>query len=133
MAGRWVIRAGLVAFAMLPVGCACEGDEPAAQTTTTAPADDTAEVVAVVESLTAGSPAGFDPAAWADATDQAAVLPTGATVEVVEDSTVFEGDTATVDVTVAAPGSEPQAHWLFLHKVDGGWLVYGSMPLEVEP
>lgn len=115
-------------------------DEEAAPTTTTtttqAPAPDPLErdraaVVELIESLRPGSPVGFDPEVWAQAADTDAVLPEGATLEVEPDSVIVDGDTATADVVMSVPGREATRNWVFVRRLDGEWVVYGSMELEL--
>jgi hypothetical protein len=117
---------------LLSVGCSCsEGEAGTKRSAMPAQEADAIAASQVVESLEPGSPAGFDPAAWADAADQASVLPLGATLEVLDGATVVKGDQASVDALIATPGQSATRHWVFLHRVDGEWLVFGSLPLEV--
>ena len=85
-----------------------------------------------VESLRPGDPAGFDADSWSAAVNTDQVLPPGATLAVQPDSVIVTGDEATVDVVMAVPGQPDSQSWVFLRKVSGDWVVYGSLPLEVE-
>lgn len=85
---------------------------------------------AVVMGLRPDSSRGFDAASWADATDPAKVIPAGGRVVPDAKSWDIREKQATVDVSLRVPGQPAQRHWLFLHKVDGKWLVYGSFPLD---
>lgn len=111
------------------VGCSGDQDESSwKQKTSDA---DAAAAAKVVESLKPNSPEGFDPAALAAVGDPAAILPTGTTLSVDRTTWTVKGDQATYDATVEVPGQDPQRVWVFLREVDGEWLVYATMPLEL--
>ena len=134
----WLARlltAGLCTIAFAPLGCSSK-DAPttsastAPETSTTLAQNDVELVTSVVDSLKPGEPAGFDPQAWSDAVNQQAVLPPGATLTLIRDSVVVTGNEASVDVTMEVPGQPATRNWLFLHKLDGEWLIYGTLPLD---
>lgn len=107
--------------AITPDGASGTGPEDAAVA---------AEVAGVVEAVRPNDPVGFDPAVLATADDAAAILPAGSRIEVRPGSTVVSGDEATVDADVVTPGAPNVPTWVFLHRVDGRWLIYGTLPLE---
>lgn len=86
----------------------------------------------VIEGVRPASPIGFEPAVWEQASDKDAVLPAGATLEVVPSTWDIRGDVASVDVTMTVPGKADQRHWLFLRRHGVRWLISGSMPLDGE-
>lgn len=143
MRRRGVIAiAGAVVLVVVAVAIGLRGptgDDAASTTmkatTTELPAPDPldrdrAAVVKVIESLRTGSPEGFDPEVWAQATDPTAVLPEGATLDVNRGSVIVDGRTAAADVVMSVPGEDAIRYWVFARRADDEWVVYGSMELE---
>lgn len=131
-AGRlsWVAVMGGMALAA-SLGVACDGGSGRRGARRPAPsARERAAVVKVVEQLRSNDASGFDPASWAAAADHAAVIPTGGKLTVDAKTSDVRDDTASVDATLSVPGGASQREWLFLHKANGVWLVYASLPLE---
>jgi hypothetical protein len=88
-----------------------------------------AAATAVVEQVRPGRMQGFDPAVWRSIPDKATVLPPGARLQVVPGSFVGNRTSATVDAVISNSGPPDQRAWVFLRKVRGDWLIYGTLPL----
>lgn len=95
-------------------------------------AREAAAATEAVESVRPGRMQGFDPAVWRSVPDKATVLPPGARLRVVAGSFVGNGTSATVDAVISSSGEPNQRAWVFLRKVRGDWLIYGTLPLGGE-
>ncbi|MEO6469246.1 MAG: hypothetical protein ABIP21_09100 [Acidimicrobiia bacterium] len=130
---RITILIGACVMGAILAGCSGDDTSTAKHSPppqTTRDAKERRAIIARVKSLRTGDSKGFDPAAWAAATDQQAVLPIGATLTPDPKRWELHGEAASIDATLTVPGQSPQRLWVLLHKRDGKWLVYGSMPLD---
>lgn len=132
--GRWWVGSGVRAVGLvtaLVVGVTvASGCDSGDGKTASEDSKERRAAIATVTRLRPQDPRGFDPDAWSRAQDVASVIPRNGRVVPLQESWVAHGDEATIDVVLRVPGQPPQKHWLFMRKVDGAWLVYGSLPLE---
>ncbi|MEY4372435.1 MAG: hypothetical protein RL219_1204 [Actinomycetota bacterium] len=130
---RWD-SARIVAGALLVLSVAgCTGGSSGEKSSDAGPkpasAADRKAISAAVGALDPSSGVGFAPEVFEQVSDPAQILPVGATVRVVDDTFIVEGDRATVDAVVSVPGAADAKYWLFLERRDGAWLVAGTLEL----
>ena len=128
---RWSGAAGAVLLVMAATSCSGGGSGEESSTAGPKPASaaDRRAITEAVNGLEPSSGVGFVPEVYEQVADPSQILPAGATVKVIDDTFVVDGERATVDAVVSVPGAADAKYWLFLERRDGTWLIAGTLEL----